>query len=95
MTEEQHINSISVSFTSDSNDEDSNQDASKVLRKLLPGATAEFNDGWGEPTPNTINEIEQDPTWDPSLAETDITDDPVRMYSVSYTHLTLPTTPYV
>ena len=79
MTEE-NTNSISVSFTADSNDEETNQDASKVLRKLLPGATAEFNDGWGEPTPNTINEIEQDPTWDPSLAETDITDDPVRMY---------------
>ena len=80
MAEEQQLNSISVSFTADSNDEESNQDASKVLRKLLPGATSEFNDGWGEPTPNTINEIEQDPSWDPSLAETDITDDPVRMY---------------
>ena len=35
MTQEEQINSISVSFTADSNDDESNQDASRVLRKLL------------------------------------------------------------
>ena len=39
MTQDDPLNSISVSFTSDSNDDESNQDASRVLRKLLPGAT--------------------------------------------------------
>ena len=37
MTQEESVNSISVSFSSDSEDESSNQDASRVLRKLLPG----------------------------------------------------------
>ena len=57
MTQEES-NSISVSFSSDSEDESGNQDASRVLRKLLPGATAEFADSWGEPTNDQVNEIE-------------------------------------
>ena len=56
MTQEESANSISVSFTSDSEDEAGNQDASRVLRKLLPGATAEFADSWGEPTQDQVNE---------------------------------------
>ena len=80
MTQEESVNSISVSFSSDSEDESGNQDASRVLRKLLPGATAEFADSWGEPTQDQVNEIAEDPTWDISINEADITDDPVRMY---------------
>ena len=80
MTQEEQSNSISVSFTSDSEDESGNQDASRVLRKLLPGATAEFADGWGEPTQDQVTEIAEDPTWDSSVNDADITDDPVRMY---------------
>ena len=80
MTQDDPLNSISVSFTSDSNDEESNQDASRVLRKLLPGATSEFTDSWDEPTQDQVNEIEEDPTWEASITEADITDDPVRMY---------------
>ncbi|MBK66321.1 MAG: RNA polymerase sigma factor RpoD [Chloroflexi bacterium] len=79
MTQDESINSISVSFSSDTDDEN-NQDASRVLRKLLPGATAEFADSWGEPTQDQVNEIEEDPTWDVSVTDADITDDPVRMY---------------
>ena len=71
---------ISVSFSSDTDDESGNQDASRVLRKLLPGATAEFADSWGEPSNEQVNEIEEDPTWDATITEADITDDPVRMY---------------
>ena len=80
MTQDDPLNSISVSFTSDSNDDESNQDASRVLRKLLPGATSEFTDSWDEPTQDQVNEIEEDPTWEASITEADITDDPVRMY---------------
>ena len=80
MTQEESVNSISVSFSSDSEDESSNQDASRVLRKLLPGATAEFADSWGEPTQDQVNEIAEDPTWDVNINDADITDDPVRMY---------------
>ncbi len=73
--------SSTVSFNSDQNDEDSNQEASKVLRNLLPEATSQFTDNWGEPTTNSLTNIADDPTWDlSSVAETDITDDPVRMY---------------
>ena len=79
MTQEES-NSISVSFSSDTDDESGNQDASRVLRKLLPGATAEFADSWGEPTNDQVNEIAEDPTWEANIAEADITDDPVRMY---------------
>ena len=80
MENPQQPNSI-VSFTSDQNDEDGNQEASKVLRNLLPEATSQFTDNWGEPTTNSLNNIAEDPTWDlSSVAETDITDDPVRMY---------------
>ena len=79
MTQEES-NSISVSFSSDTDDESGNQDASRVLRKLLPGATAEFADEWGEPTNDQVNEIAEDPTWEVSISEADITDDPVRMY---------------
>ena len=79
MTQEDS-NSISVSFSSDTDDESGNQDASRVLRKLLPGATAEFADSWGEPTNDQVNEIAEDPTWEANIAEADITDDPVRMY---------------
>ena len=80
MTQEESVNSISVSFSSDSEDESGNQDASRVLRKLLPGATAEFADGWGEPSQDQVNEIAEDPTWDVNANDADITDDPVRMY---------------
>ena len=80
MTQDDPLNSISVSFTSDSNDDESNQDASRVLRKLLPGATSEFTDSWDEPTQDQVNEIEEGPTWEASITEADITDDPVRMY---------------
>ena len=79
MTQEES-NSISVSFSSDSEDESGNQDASRVLRKLLPGATAEFADSWGEPTNDQVNEIAEDPAWEVNISEADITDDPVRMY---------------
>ena len=79
MTQEDPTNSISVSFTSDNNDEESNQDASRVLRKLLPGATSDL-DSWGEPSADQVNQIEEDPTWEASVNEADITDDPVRMY---------------
>ena len=54
MTQEES-NSISVSFSSDTDDDSGNQDASRVLRKLLPGATAEFADSWGEPTNDQVN----------------------------------------
>ena len=80
MTQEDQINSISVSFTADSSDDESNQDASRVLRKLLPGATSEFSDSWDEPSTDQVNEIEEDPTWEVNVNEADITDDPVRMY---------------
>ena len=80
MTQENPINSISVSFTADSSDDESNQDASRVLRKLLPGATSEFSDSWDEPSTDQVNEIEEDPTWEVNVNEADITDDPVRMY---------------
>ena len=80
MTQEEQLNSISVSFTADSSDDESNQDASRVLRKLLPGATSEFSDSWDEPSTDQVNEIEEDPTWEASVNEADITDDPVRMY---------------
>ena len=80
MTQEESPNSISVSFTSDTEDDSGNQDASRVLRKLLPGATAEFADSWGEPTQDQVTEIAEDPTWDASVNDADITDDPVRMY---------------
>ena len=80
MTQEEQLNSISVSFTADSSDDESNQDASRVLRKLLPGATSEFTDSWGEPSSDQVNEIEEDPTWEANVNEADITDDPVRMY---------------
>ena len=73
-------NSISVSFSSEADDESGNQDASRVLRKLLPGATAEFADSWGEPTNDQVNEIAEDPTWEVNVSDADITDDPVRMY---------------
>ena len=79
MTQEES-NSISVSFSSDTDDESGNQDASRVLRKLLPGATAEFADSWGEPTNEQVNEIAEDPTWEVNASDADITDDPVRMY---------------
>ena len=72
-------NSISVSFNSD-DDGEGNQDASRVLRKLLPGATSEFSDSWDEPSSDQVNQIEEDPTWEASVNEADITDDPVRMY---------------
>ena len=80
MTQEDQINSISVSFTADSSDDESNQDASRVLRKLLPGATSEFDGSWDEPSTDQVNEIEEDPTWEANVNEADITDDPVRMY---------------
>ena len=79
MTQEES-NSISVSFSSDTDDDSGNQDASRVLRKLLPGATAEFADSWGEPTNDQVNEIAEDPTWEANISDADITDDPVRMY---------------
>ena len=80
MTQEEQLNSISVSFTADSSDDESNQDASRVLRKLLPGATSEFDGSWDEPSTDQVNEIEEDPTWEANVNEADITDDPVRMY---------------